>query len=75
MKEIKVNIISPTFCGQVSYEEAIKKYGLRPIPEDDIHDGLMVTMHIDGPFPELRPKPNINLSTSDPIDDPETLNF
>lgn len=71
MKEIKVNIESPTFCGQVSYEEAIKEYGLEPIRENDIPDGLEITIHIDGISSE--PEFDINLSTNDLIDDSEII--
>ena len=71
MKEIKVNIESPTFCGQVSYEVAIKEYGLEPIRENDIPDGLEITIHIDGISSE--PEFDINLSTNDLIDDSEII--
>lgn len=72
MKEIKVYIESPTFCGQVSYEEAIKEYGLEPILENDIpDDGLGITIHIDGVIPES--EFDINLSTSDLIVNSEII--
>lgn len=73
MKEIKVNIESPTFCGQVSYEEAIKEYGLEPIRENDIPDGLEITIHIDNPLLESESELDINLPISDLIDNSEII--
>lgn len=71
MKEIKVNIESPTFCGQVSYEEAVEKYGLDPIYENNIPNGLEITIHIDDPL--LESELDINLPTSDLIDNSEII--
>lgn len=71
MKEIKVNIESLNFCGQISYEEAIKEYGLKPIYEDDIPDDLEITIHIDDISSE--PEFDINLPTNDLIDNSEII--
>ena len=56
----------------MSYEEAVEKYGLDPIPENLIpEDGLEITIHIDGIF--LESKFDINLPTSDSIVNSEII--